>query len=88
MDSKKNKPGGMTKNSPIKVGFYDDSLKSLQAVPSGAGATPMYMKESLQREYELKPMWKDHWDRPRHKTSAEEMLQGSYTFNYERKKED
>lgn len=88
MNSKKNKPGGMTNNDPIKVGFYNDEMKSLQAVPCGAGNTPMYMKESLQREYDMKPMWKDHWDRPRHKTSAEEMLQGSYTFAMNQKKEE
>ena len=89
MDSKKNKPGGMTQNHPMNdVGFYNDSMKSDQAVPSGAGNNPMYMKESLQRSYDVRPMWKDHWDRPRHKTSAEEMLQGSYTFNMEKKKEE
>ena len=76
----------MTQQHIVKTGFYGDHMKSKQAVPCGAGDTPIYMNKSLDREYDMKPMWKDHWDRPRHKVSAQEMLQGSYTFRMGRDK--
>lgn len=85
MHSKKNKPGGATSQHPMKVGFMDDSMKSPQGVPCGMGDNVNYLRDSYERAIENKS-YCEHYDRPRHKLSSQEMYQGGYTFRMGRDK--
>ncbi len=70
------------KDQAIKVGFYDDSLKSPQGVP--CGGLHSYLKHGLKEEMAKREMF----DYPRCKVVEQECYQGGYTFKMGREKKD
>lgn len=70
------------KDQAIEVGFYNDSLKSTQAVP--CGGLHSYLKHGLQEEMAKREMF----EYPKCKVVAQQGYQGSYTFKMGREKED
>ncbi len=78
MHSKKNQKDGATHNYPLNVGSYCDHLKSLQAVPTGAGSNPNILRDGLERR-EQNRVWTESWDQHR-KMADMQTTQGNYTF--------
>lgn len=68
------------KDNAVTVGFYNDALKSPQAVP--CGGLHSYMKKDLNQEMARREMY--NWPEP--KTANQQKYQGGYTFCMDKNK--
>lgn len=70
------------KEQPVKAGFYNDSMKSPQAVPCGG------LDSWLQRDLNVEMAQREAFNWPRAKTANQQMFQGGYTFCMDKSKKE